>query len=597
MSTSGKRVLTLDGEVVRDNLAEMISEKYRSWKDQRSQWEAEKNEIAQFIFQTDTTHTSSPNTPWKNRTTIPKICNIRDNLHSNYLTGLFPNDDWMRWEGYSEEDDTEEKVQAIQAYVFNKVRESNFIETASALLLDYIDKGNAFCDVVYVNENKIDPETGETIQGYVGAKLIRINPYDHVFDPTAVTYKESPKITRSMVSVGDLKQQVNMANDDSGWKQETVDLLLDIRNNVIGSANITGDDFNKANQYSIDGFGNLYEYYGSGSVEILEFEGSIYDPVKNEILDDMIITVADRSHVVRMESIPAWTRGGYKAKAGWRDKPDNLYSMGALDNLVGMQYRIDHLENAKADAWDLAVTPMFKIVGDVDEFEFKPNGEVHIGEGGDVTPLTKPTEALAANTEIQFLMSMMEEMAGAPKQAAGIRTPGEKTAFEVQTLDNAAGRIFQQKITKFEREIIEPALNAYLELGVHHIGSGDVVRVMDTDLGVADFQKITKEDITAKGKIRPIGARHFSQRAQLLQNLTQVSNSAIWQKIERHFSDSKLARLVEDNLNLTRFDLFADNAALFEKADSAKITNQLQQDVEVDAVTDVAPPEEGAPPQ
>jgi hypothetical protein len=33
--------------------------------------------------------------------------------------------------------------------------------------------------------------------------------------------------------------------------------------------------------------------------------------------------------------------------------------MGPLDNLVGLQYRIDHLENAKADALDLNYTSTY----------------------------------------------------------------------------------------------------------------------------------------------------------------------------------------------------------------------------------------------
>ena len=27
------------------------------------------------------------------------LTQIRDNLHANYLDALFPNDDWMKWEG------------------------------------------------------------------------------------------------------------------------------------------------------------------------------------------------------------------------------------------------------------------------------------------------------------------------------------------------------------------------------------------------------------------------------------------------------------------------------------------------------------------
>ena len=35
----------------------------------------------------------------------------------------------------------------------------------------------------------------------------------------------------------------------------------------------------------------------------------------------------------------------------------------------------------------------------------------------------------------------MEEMAGAPKEAMGFRSPGEKTAYEVQRMENAASQV------------------------------------------------------------------------------------------------------------------------------------------------------------
>jgi len=46
-------------------------------------------------------------------------------------------------------------------------------------------------------------------------------------------------------------------------------------------------------------------------------------------------------------------------------------------------------------------------------------------------------------------MQIMEEMAGAPKEAMGIRTPGEKTRYEVQSLENRSGRIFNHKVLNF----------------------------------------------------------------------------------------------------------------------------------------------------
>lgn len=579
----------------KEGLADAIWNRWDNWNNQRAGWIAEKEELRNFVFATDTSHTvSDEGVPWKNKTTLPKICQIRDNLHANYLSALFPNDDWLRWEGYTLDAELKTKRDAIQAYMSNKVREGNLRQVVSNLLYDYIDYGISIADVKWCDERKVDKETGEEVAGYVGPKVVRVSPHDICFDPTAPSFESTPKITRSLMRFGELKMMA--MRDDSPWIRQAIKYADETRSKI---GSYKKDDFNKAAGYTVDGFGNLYEYYQSGYVEVLEFEGTLHDPDSDELLDDYIITVIDRQLVIRKEPIPAWKRNGFKVFASWRKRPDNLYGMGPLDNLVGMQYRIDHLENAKADAWDLVVTPMFKIIGDVDEFEFYPGGEVHIAEGGDVQPLAVPAQALQVNNEIMGLMQMMEEFAGAPKQAMGIRTPGEKTAFEVQSLENAAGRIFQEKITQFEVELLEPLLNNMLHMAVKHLDGGDVLRVMDDDLGVAQFMSITKEDITAKGKLRPIGARHFAHRAQLIQNLSGIANTGVWPKIEPHMSDKALAKLVEDSLQLQRFALVSDNAGLMDKAESQRLMNQIQEDLSVESETPLEGelPPEGIPPE
>ena len=96
---------------------------------------------------------------------------------------------------------------------------------------------------------------------------------------------------------------------------------------------------------SIDGFGNLQEYYQSQYVEVLEFRGDYLDPVTNEIKDNYSITVIDRVILVCDKPIDNWLGKSSLVHVGWRYRPDNLWAMGPLDNLVGLQYRIDHLEN------------------------------------------------------------------------------------------------------------------------------------------------------------------------------------------------------------------------------------------------------------
>ena len=128
-----------------DGMAKSIGQLWDSWNSARREWLDEKQETRNFLFATDTRKTSvGNNTPWKNSTTVPKLTQIRDNLHANYLSALFPNDDWMRWEAYSLDPEDQEKRTAIQAYMSNKTRESNMRTEVSKLLYDYIDYGNAF---------------------------------------------------------------------------------------------------------------------------------------------------------------------------------------------------------------------------------------------------------------------------------------------------------------------------------------------------------------------------------------------------------------------------------------------------------------------
>src|SRR5690606_11081713 len=240
----------------------------------------------------------------------------------------------------------------------------------------------------------------------------------------------------------------------------------------------------KAEGYIADGFGSMHEYLQSGCVEVLDFYGDIHDGEGN-LKRSQIITVIHRCWVGSSEDLPNWLGTAPIGHVGWRKRPDNLWAMGPLDNLVGMQYRIDHLENIKADAMDLAILPPLKIIGEVEEFEWHPGAEIHIDENGDVQELGKNAQwVIQSESQIQMLEQRMEMYAGAPREAMGIRTAGEKTAFEVQQLQNAAGRIFQEKVTHFEIELLEKLLNGMLECAKRNLDEQDVVSAIDDDLGV-----------------------------------------------------------------------------------------------------------------
>src|SRR4030042_857299 len=567
----------------RGELARQLSSLYENWRVQRSEKEAEWRELRNYLFATDTTTTTNSTLGWRNSTTIPKLTQIRDNLHANYMDAAFPNDNWLKWEGFIQDDVTKKKRTVLEYYMKNKLRQSNFRSIVSKALYDYIDYGNAFAEAIWVDEKYTDPVTGEEIVAYVGPKAVRISPFDHVFNPTAASYKESPKFTRYVKGVGELLKEVRI-RPDLHYDEAVLNKATQVRRSVSA---FRMEDVNKAEGFIVDGFGTLQEYYQSGLIEILEFEGDIYNDVTGELQENRIITIIDRSYIIRNIANPSWIGRDTKTHVGWRDRPDNLYAMGPLDNLVGMQYRIDHLENLKADALDQTILPPKVIVGDVQPFEWGPNVNIHVPEDGDVRLLPPNAAAFQVNNEIGNLLALMEEMAGAPKEAMGIRSPGEKTAFEVQQLQNAAGRIFQNKVNKFEIEFLEPLLNKMLELAKRNLDTADLIKVLDDDIGVVEFMNITKDDITAKGKLRPIGARHYAARAQLMQNMMGVFNGPIGQMIAPHISTKGLATMIEEYMGFEQFDFIKDNVAIFEQAETQRLINQAQQTVETEDATPI----------
>lgn len=573
------KVVELSQQLQQDDPARMIGNLWQEWNNQRAGKMSQWMELKEFLFATDTTTTATGKLGHQNTTTTPKLTQLRDNLHSNYLSALFPNDKWLQWQAYTKEDAARQKAEAIRSYMENKTREGGLRSVISQCLLDYIDYGNSFAVASFEARynNKAD---GTQIPAFIGPTAERLSPEDIVFNPLAASFDKSPKIIRSIKTLGELKRLAETNPDQSFWT-DVVNRRLGMRAKYGGYRT---EDWTKASQYSIDGFGDLYSYYMSNYVEVLEFYGDTHDGDTGELKVNRMITVVDRCHVARDTEINTFSGQAPIYHTGWRKRPDNLWAMGPLDNLVGMQYRIDHLENLKADAMDLIVHPPLKIKGEVEEFVWAPRVEIHIDENGDVDEISKSMAGvLGADNQIEILEARMEMYAGAPREAMGIRTPGEKTAFEVQQLNNAAGRTFQEKVTSFEIEFLEPLLNGMLEQAVRNFSEVDIIRTLDTDLGVTQFRTITVDDITAKGIIRPVGARHFAQQAQEMQNLVGIFNSPIGQMIMPHTSAKAMAKFVEDVTSLSGYAMFRENIAVIEQQETARIAQQAQEDLQVEA--------------
>ena len=559
------KTLELENVLSPDLLATRLTERWLEWDTLRANWKVDKEEIRRYVYATDTSQTTNSNNPWKNRTTIPKLCQIRDNLYSNYTATLFPKRKWLIWEANERDSNDVAKRDSIVNYMSWAIEQPSFKHEIDKIILDYIDFGNCFATVEWADYRTQQPTM--TQAGYIGPAIRRINPLDMVMNPTAEDFMSSPKFVRSIISMGELKALLDrMTNDQNQAEyQELYDYLKDVRFNA---RTFDGDWSQRDRLYAMDGFSSFRAYLLSGYCEVLTYYGDWYDQYTGEFQKNRVITVVDRHKLIGNKPNPSFFGQPPIYHVPWRKRQDNLWGMGPLDNLIGMQYRLDHLENMGADIWDLTAYPVQKVKGFVEDYVWQPGEKIFISDEGDVDIIQPNISIMQGESKMGMLTETMEKMAGAPGEAMGFRSPGEKTKYEVQRLENASARIFQNKINQFEEQIVEPLLNAMLELARRNLSGSTTIKVFDDELKVATFQTLSVEDITGVGRIKPIAARHFAEQAELVQNLTSLTGSNLWPTVQPHFSGVKLAKILENVFDLQDYEVVTPYIALAEQADA-----------------------------
>ena len=570
MATSGANSADFDSVLgSEETLAGAIFGLWTEWKGARQLAEARWTETKKYVFATSTRDTTNAKNPWSNTTHRPKLYNIYNSLLVNTDFSLFPHRDWLEFIGMDDEAITSGKRESALAYLNTKHRISNFRKVMRDLINDWILYGNCFAGVEYVSEFSIDPISGEKIPAYIGPRPYRISPYDIVFNPKATDFAHSPKIIKSRTTIGELERALE-ENPGLGYDTTVLQMMKEERLRQEHSE-IDGE---KNDSFIPDGFGGEGHYYRSGHTNLYEFYGDIYDKESDTFLKNYVVTIADGMHILRKEPLTTYSGNPNIYHSVWKQRPDNLWGYGPLDNLVGLQYRINHLENAKSDAVDDILDPDMVFRGDVETEKVGAATYYYVPENGDVRPLAPDTTFLNADLQIRDLENAMEMYAGAPREALGIRSPGEKTAFEVSTLTSAANRAFEYQ-TEIFSAFLEQIVNAELEIAIQNLHTSDVISVIDDDLGVEEFVRITREDLVSNGKIIPTGAREFARKQRISSQLATFYQTGLADpEVLQHFPSKKIATLWSQLLDFE--DLYEPYGRIPERLESASLQNTAE---------------------
>ena len=574
------KTFDINHDIETDSLAENISNKWLTWVNARAPWEERYRKVLQYLYSTttDTIYGQASN-PWCSNVHIPKLTQLRDVLITYELESLFSLPDYFTYEGFTKDANTIKNRSIIKDLLKDILDNGDFKKATETLIADYIDAGNCFVMPVWCEETVTSPQ-GVTSIFWEGPKAHRINPLDITFDPTACDFKDSPKIIRTVMSLGELAVQ---AEKDPIMKKG-FDKAMKIRQDIMTA--MTNGDTIKGDEITIAGFGNWSAYVSSDVVELLTFYGTVYDVVKKELHKNKKIVIMDRRVLLTEEAMDDLNGYNFIFKGGYRDRKDILWSMSPLENLLGMQARIDFLENKRSDCYDATVNPVKLIKGNVDMPDaLGPGDEIRTDVDCDVRYLAPDTSILTADTLIDRYELKMEEFVGSPKEVLGLRTPGEKTMFEVDQLMTAATRIFQRQIRKFEHDVFEPIINALLQMYLKN-KAGQTIRLKtwDSNREIYRFVDIKTDDIVALGRIKVLGSTTFQERAQMAQALQMLGQNPLFldEVVRNNFSPTVLGHIFCFVSGLDKFpDLFRKDQRLYEITSQQKVVEDLRQQIDM----------------
>tara|TARA_R110002096_G_scaffold163951_3_gene331552 strand:+ start:3129 stop:4889 length:1761 start_codon:yes stop_codon:yes gene_type:complete len=567
---SGESLTALGGFTTAREKADTITRTWTRWDAMKDPAIVKWREVEAYRYATDTSSLPQGGSAFNHTTHLPIVASIAQDLKAILGQVVLPHEDWFTFEPSDSEAAREEQRKIIVSYLKNRHALNGFVNVIDKLEEDIISTGNCFAQAHHADESRAENA------GYVGPKPNRISPYDICFDATAADFANTPKIVREIVSLGELFKR----GRDGRLDGDAVTELLLNRHNAASSDG--GEDKNE--QYVPLGFGTYQEYLIGGFVELLWFYGDVYDGDNNELHESKMIVVADNYVTLLEQDIQTADGRPHIYKGGWQNLPDNLWSQGPLENIIGLNYQINHRENAKSEALDRLIYPDKVYMGDVEEmYDDETDTVTYLApEGGGVNELAINTQFFSFDLQIDRLQHAARGAARLPSDLTGFRSQGEKTLGEVTALTEGGMRGFVDKAAGFERDVLEPLLKAEIELAHAHFGTAFSVP-NKSELGFIEMLNVTQDDLAINGLLIPRGAKRFARKNQLLGSLTQLSGTPLFQIAAPHISAKGVSTMLGELLEVQDDGVFEENAQVIEATEQQQMMDKAEQSTAIAA--------------
>jgi hypothetical protein len=259
----------------------------------------------------------------------------------------------------------------------------------------------------------------------------------------------------------------------------------------------------------------------SESIEIIECWGTIEtnkDSGGKEAYTSFVGAIANRGPLVRFEPTFLWSGKSPNGLCKYRNVPGQVYGIGALEPVLGLQDLINVRVNQLIDIVSFSVNPEYKAVDDgllADTFVSAPNKIHWVGNVDNLVPLQKDFQGLnAAMADVEMLKQEFRNMVKSVGSGAG---PSDESATKTRQSTAAIGGDLGKIATYIEDSALAPIIDMMIEMNAQYLPKGSSVRSMQD--GQPMIKNISPEALRKGWVCRVTGTRHTIDKQENLDKL------------------------------------------------------------------------------
>lgn len=305
--------------------------------------------------------------------------------------------------------------------------------------------------------------------------------------------------------------------------------------------------------------------------EVLEVWGKYVDEETDEQFD-VVVVIVDRAHIVRFQENPYYFTEGeeqyhYALKPFVKfvdvPVPHEVYGIGELEILQYLQYELNDWRNMRADAAQLAVSPVFQVIRDglenrdLDKLVFGPGAIISTNFVGTdpVKPVTKDTGFFAAYRENDEIKGEMRDATGVQLPLTGSEGAIRKTATEVVSYINEANSRIKMKVQIMDNYSLPDQARMTYKMEKQFTDTEVLMKIFDVK-GVKGWAAITPMQMKWDGDFQLQPLTQFGMRQLNVQRLIQFLEIASkMPQAERRVRFGRLLQQIADNLDIKDRDM------------------------------------------